>query len=158
MIGAAVGRQYVHDGVRAVILEAFAARADAAPGALHIVGETGWPGGGRFRPHRTHANGLSVDLFVPVLDGGRASVVPTWPWTKLGYSVDYDAQGRRGESRIDFEELAALLREIDTRAPAHGLRVEQVITHQSTCRSCSKRHRAGSSARSRPCCRGDRRG
>ena len=50
----------------------------------------GWPKGGAFWPHRSHENGLSVDVFVPVRDAaGQAREVPTWPWNRFGYGLDF---------------------------------------------------------------------
>ena len=57
-----------------------------------VYGETGWPRGGRFRPHRTHQNRLSVYLMVPVRGGdGRPARLPTPPWRKFGYATHFDA-------------------------------------------------------------------
>lgn len=128
VLGAALGRQYVDGRVRDALLEAFAVRARAEPGRVFVVGETGWPRGGRFRPHRTHRNGRSVDLFVPLRgDGGPIPILGTWPWNKFGYSLEFDERGRLGDASIDFEALAALLLEIERQASARDLRIEKII-------------------------------
>jgi penicillin-insensitive murein endopeptidase len=127
-LGASLGRQYVHGAVRDLLREAFAGCAAARPDRRFVLGETGWPAGGRFQPHRSHENGLSVDVFMPLRDGeGKPAEVATWPWDLFGYRLELDAQGRRGDLRVDFDDLAVLLAEIDARAPAFGLRVEQII-------------------------------
>jgi penicillin-insensitive murein endopeptidase len=71
-LGAALGRQYVHEKVRDALVAAFTAHARLEPGRRFVTGETGWPGGGRIRPHRSHENGMSVDVFMPV-DGPDGS-------------------------------------------------------------------------------------
>jgi penicillin-insensitive murein endopeptidase len=127
-LGSALGRQYVHGAVRDLLVEVFAACARDRPDRRFIVGETGWPQGGRFWPHKSHENGLSVDVFMPLRDEtGRARDVTTWPWKKFGYGLEFDVEGKLGDLSIDFDELALLLTEIDARAPAFGLRVQQII-------------------------------
>ena len=72
----------------------------------YIIGEAGWPSGGEFWPHRTHQNGLSVDFMVPVEREGKPSSLPTWPWEKFGYGVEFDSKGCRADMCIDFKALA----------------------------------------------------
>jgi penicillin-insensitive murein endopeptidase len=127
LIGSAVGRQYAHGAVRDTLIAALGERARTA-GRVHIVGEIATRKGGRFHGHRTHQNGLSVDLFVPVRDGsGAAAVLPTWPWNGAGYWHEFDTRGREGSTEIDFEELAAVLKAIERHAGASGLAIERVI-------------------------------
>ncbi|WP_437741092.1 penicillin-insensitive murein endopeptidase [Sorangium sp. So ce1504] len=127
-LGASLGRQYVHGAVRDALEEAFAACAAARPGRRFVVGETGHRDGGPFWPHRTHQNGLSVDIFVPLRDGaGRPADVSTYPWNKLGYGLEFDAQGRWGELTIDFDDLARLLSALDEKARPRKLRIQRII-------------------------------
>ncbi len=126
-LGSALGRQYVHGAVRDLLVEAFAARAKDRPDRRFVVGETGWPHGGGLWPHHGHQNGLSVDIFLPLrTEAGQARDVASWPWNRFGYALDLDAQGRQGELHVDFDEVALLLTELGARAPAFGLRVQQV--------------------------------
>jgi penicillin-insensitive murein endopeptidase len=127
-LGSALGRQYVHAKVRDTLVAAFAAHTMLEHGRRFVMGETGWPGGGRIRPHRTHENGMSVDVFMPVdASDGTPRRMPTWPWNKFGYALEFDATGRFGDLHIDFEALAGFLREVDAEARARGLRVERII-------------------------------
>jgi penicillin-insensitive murein endopeptidase len=127
-LGAALGRNSVHHRVRDAVLDAYAAVAIERPNARFVYGETGWPSGGRFRPHRTHRNGLSVDFMVPVVDAdGRPAELPTAPWLRFGYDAEFDSAGRYGEMRIDFAAVAAHLAALDDAARANGLRVRRVI-------------------------------
>jgi penicillin-insensitive murein endopeptidase len=127
-IGASLGRNSVHSTVREVVLDAYDRVQGVAPGVTFVYGETGWPSGGRFRPHRTHQNGLSVDFMVPVRDAsGRPARLPTWPWTRFGYGVEFDSTGRAGDLRIDFDAVAAHLSALDRAARKRGTSVELVI-------------------------------
>ncbi len=128
-LGALLGRTSAHGTVRDVLLDAFAALADD-PTFAHrvVVGETGWPSGGPFRPHKTHQNGLAVDIFVPVSDAAGAPAPPLLhPGNLWGYRLDFDADGRLGDRSIDFPALARLLGAIDAAARDHGARVERVV-------------------------------
>ena len=127
-LGALLGRNSVHGNVRAAVVEAYRDLADAAPGVTYVYGETGWPSGGPFPPHRTHQNGLSVDFMVPVRDArGEPATLPTWPWRKFGYGIEFDAAGRSGDLRIDFDAVAMHLASLDRAARKHGLAIELVI-------------------------------
>jgi penicillin-insensitive murein DD-endopeptidase len=127
-LGALLGRNSVHGEVRQVVLDAYREMAREHPDVRFVYGETGWPSGGRFRPHRTHRNGLSVDFMVPVRDAaGGPAVVPTWPWLRWGYDVEFDARGRFDGLEIDFPAVAAHLTALDAAARARGHRIERVI-------------------------------
>lgn len=127
-LGAALGRQYVHGSVRAALLHAFADRLHDEPDRVWVVGETGWRGGGEMRPHRSHENGMSVDVFVPVIDdAGLPSRVPTWPWNRFGYGIEFDGNARADGLRIDFEALSAFLASVDRRSREAGVRLRRVI-------------------------------
>ena len=127
-LGSALGRQYVHGAVRDLLVEAFGACAKARPDRRFVTGETGWPRGGSFWPHHGHENGLSVDVFMPVRDeAGQARALGTWPWNRFGYGLELDAAGKIGDLHVDFDDLGMLLVELGARAPAFGLRVQQII-------------------------------
>lgn len=129
-LGALLGRNAVHDRVRATVLDAYAALAaePATAGLTFVYGETGWPSGGRFRPHKTHRNGLSVDFMTPVVDAsGRSVPLPTSVFNLWGYREEFDANGRLGDLRIDNEALGRHLLALDRAARANGVRVRRVI-------------------------------
>ena len=126
--GSLIGRTCVHEKVKATILDAYSRLAGNLPLRTFVYGETGWPHGGGFWPHKTHENGLSVDFMVPVntLDG-EPTVLPTNIFNKFGYSEEFDPTGRTQTHSIDFEVMAAHLTAIHASAMRHGVGIKVVI-------------------------------
>lgn len=126
--GALLGRTSVHSTVRDILLASFSRMHSMRPTTEFVLGETGWPSGGPFPPHKTHENGTSVDLFVPVLDrAGLPTTLPTWPWNKFGYGIEFDSTGQWHGYRIDFSTLADHLLVLDSIAAAKGAPIARVI-------------------------------
>ena len=127
-VGVELGRTYVHSLVRQVVLDAYAGLEKSAPGKTYVYGETGLAHGGQIRPHRTHQAGRSVDFMVPVLDGANRSVpLPSAPWNKFGYGLEFDDQGRLPTMRIDFDAMAEHLYQLSASAHQRGVAIERVI-------------------------------
>jgi penicillin-insensitive murein endopeptidase len=127
-IAATVGRTYVHSRVAEIITTAYAALSTQVPAIAYVYGETGWPSGGSFRPHRTHQNGLSVDFFVPVRDqAGRSVPLPTSPTTRFGYDIEFDVNARFAEYTIDFPAITEHLYQLHVAAKAQGAGIALVI-------------------------------
>lgn len=127
-VGVAAGRTYVHREVAEIVTASYAAVAAKLPAARFVYGESGWARGGRIRPHRTHQNGLSVDFFVPVVDGqGQAAPLPISVANRLGYDLEFDGDGRLGELTIDFAAMAEHLYQLDQAARAQGRALALVI-------------------------------
>lgn len=127
-LGIRLGRTYVHDRVRDVVVAAYAALARLHPGKTFVYGETGKAEGGPFPPHRSHQNGLSVDFFVPVTDAaGQSVALPTPANEKFGYAIEFDADARYGDYRIDFEALGEHLYQLHLAARQAGIGIAQVI-------------------------------
>lgn len=127
-LGPMLGRTYLHSRVLEVVLASYAALEKTAPNKTFVYGETGLAHGGRFRPHRTHQNGLSVDFMVPVLDASEHSVpLPANVLNEFGYNVRFDAQGRYRDYRIDFEAVAEHLYQLHVAAVARGVGIGLVI-------------------------------
>lgn len=127
-LGAAMGRNYVHSEVSAIMLDAYAKLERTAPGSLYVYGETGFAHGGRIRPHRTHNNGLSVDFFVPVRDKtGKPARLPTPATQRFGYDIEFDKDAHYGEYSIDFAALAEHLVQLDQAARARGHGIALII-------------------------------
>lgn len=113
-IGVSLGRTYTHARVADAITDAYAALARSAPAKTFVYGETGFAKGGPFKPHKTHQNGLSVDFMVPVFDAkGRSVPLPGNAVNRYGYDIEFDANARYRDLRIDFEALAEHLVALD---------------------------------------------
>ncbi len=128
----AVGRCYLRGATAATVLDAYAELEKSLPDRHFVYGETGWNGGGRFWPHRTHREGLSADFMTPVLrhlpDGGRAPATPScMPWNLWGYGTRLDAAGRNGGRELDAAACIAHLAALNTAAARRGLRIKLVI-------------------------------
>jgi len=127
-LAVSAGRTHVHAKVAEIVTAAYAELARQTPDVRYVYGETGWPLGGRFRPHRSHQNGLSVDFFVPVRDGsGRSVPLPTPVGERFGYDIEFDNTGRWGEYRIDFTAMAEHLYQLHRAAAVRGIRLALVI-------------------------------
>lgn len=128
LAGVVAGRTYVRDKVAGIVTGAYRAMEKTLPGTVFVYGETGWKSGGRFRPHRTHQNGLSVDFMVPVLDRqGRSVPLPTNALNKYGYDLDFGAKAEWDGLRIDFEAIGKHFYQLDHSARAAGAGIALVI-------------------------------
>ena len=89
------GRTYVHSEVRNIILIAYSALASSQPDKVYKFAETGFKEGGKFKPHKTHQNGLSADFMTPMIsDNEESTHLPTHPLNKFGYNIELDSKGR----------------------------------------------------------------
>jgi penicillin-insensitive murein endopeptidase len=127
-LGVIAGRNYVHSKVYEIVVRSYASLEKEAPGKHFVYGETGLKEGGKFRPHKTHQNGLSVDFFVPVVNDKKESVaLPIGVFNKLGYNIEFDKQGRFEEFEIDFEAMAKHLRAVKNAADQLRVDIRVVI-------------------------------
>lgn len=123
-----LGRTHVHATVAGIVKAAYLALQVETPGVTYVYGETGWPSGGRFRPHRTHQNGLSVDFFVPVRNAAGASVpLPTPVSQRWGYDIEFNAKAQYEDYRIDFAAIAEHLYQLHVAARSRGVGIALVI-------------------------------
>jgi penicillin-insensitive murein endopeptidase len=126
-LGNLFGRTYIHSKVRHVVLNAYKNLESNYPEKVFMYGETGWKDGGRFKPHKTHQNGLSVDFMVPVLNENSSVYLPTSPFNKFGYNIEFDDQGKYEKYAIDFEAIATHLVELHKEARAANIDIWRVI-------------------------------
>ncbi len=121
-----LGRTFAHDKVKNTILDAYQSCEQNCPNTTFVLGEIGHRHGGRFLPHRTHQNGLSVDFMTPLLKNGQAH--RSHPiWKGWGYGLDFDNKGKKGALEIDFSATAKHLLALEQAAKKHGLRIKKVI-------------------------------
>lgn len=124
----ALGRTFVHSAVRDAMRDAYAELYKSRPELRFVYAESGWPWGGRFAPHKTHANGTSVDFHVPVRTrDGQVTELPTSPFQLFGYAVRFDGNGRYGALGLDFDAMGEHLMALDKAVRAHGIRIRRVI-------------------------------
>jgi len=103
-----IGRTYVHSKVRDTVVDAYASLEKDEPGRVFKFAETGYEKGGKFKPHKTHQNGLSIDFMVPVVDrNGKSVYLPTNALNKYGYNIEFDKKGQYEGYRIDFDAMGA---------------------------------------------------
>jgi len=123
-----VGRTYVHSSVNTIILNAYASLEIEQPEKVYKYAETGFEGGGRFRPHKTHQNGLSVDFMTPVYNASGKSVhIPTNIFNKFGYNIEFDTKGKYENLSIDYEAMAAHIVALHKEAKKQGYDLWRVI-------------------------------
>jgi penicillin-insensitive murein endopeptidase len=123
-----MGRTYVHSKVRDVIVSAYELLEVEAPGKVFEYAETGAETGGEFSPHKTHQNGLSVDLIVPVTDSSGESVhLPTHALNRYGYDIEFDQNGRYGDYQMDFDALGAKIVALHKSAKKHRVKIWRVL-------------------------------
>ncbi|WP_414472087.1 penicillin-insensitive murein endopeptidase [Microvirga sp. M2] len=121
-------RNYVHSKVAGAVIEAYDALSKSHKELVFVYGETGHQKGGSFPPHRTHQNGLSVDFMVPVRNtNGKPASLPTNPFNRYGYGLEFDRQGRMRGYQIDFEAIALHLEALHRSAKRSGLGMQRVI-------------------------------
>lgn len=122
------GRTYVHSKVRDITVAAYKALEELEPNKVYKYAETGFEEGGRFKPHKTHQNGLSIDFMTPVIDASGKSVhLPTHPFNRFGYDIEFDKNDAFDEYRIDYVALAAHIVALDKAAKAAGEGLWRVI-------------------------------
>lgn len=127
-LGVSLGRTHVHSRVAEAVTGAYAALASSSPEKTFLYGETGFAKGGPFKPHRTHQNGLSVDFMVPVIDAkGRSVPLPGNATNRYGYDIEFDADARYRDLKIDFEALGEHLHALDQAGRRSGARIDRVI-------------------------------
>lgn len=127
-LGRFLGRTYVHSAVYKIIVNAYSDLYKNYPGKVFKYAETGLKNGGKFWPHKTHQNGLSVDFMVPVIDrNGRSVYLPTNPLNKFGYNIEFDNSGHYRDYTIDYEAMAAHIMFLNEEAKKSGYGLWRVI-------------------------------
>ncbi len=127
-LAATLGRTYLHSTARDIVLDAYQTLQQSAQGKVFKYAETGFARGGPFKPHKTHQNGLSIDFMVPVINAKGESVhLPTHPFNKFGYNIEFDKKGNYDDLQIDYETMAAHIVALHQAAERHKVTVWRVI-------------------------------
>ena len=122
------GRTYVHSEVKKIIVSSYKSQEIVEPDKVFKYAETGLKKGGKFKPHKTHQNGLSVDFMVPVIDeNGKSVHLPTNALNKLGYNIEFNSKNRYKQFSIDFQALAAHIVQLHKKAIENGHEIWRVI-------------------------------
>ena len=90
-LGSALGRQYAHHKVIATLEDAFTDPHDATGQTFDVAVEVH---GGKFLPHFTHREGMSVDIMT-MKKGDKPARLSTGPLSLWGYCWHIDAQSNR---------------------------------------------------------------
>ena len=122
------GRTYVHSKVRDIIVSAYKYLEKEQPDKVYKYAEIGFKEGGKFKPHKTHRNGLSVDFMTPVTDkSGKSVHLPTNLLNKFGYDIEFDENNRYAEMNIDYEAIAAHIVALHKQSKIQGYDLWRVI-------------------------------
>lgn len=123
------GRAFMHRDVARIILGAFKKLEQSDSLRSYIVMECSNEHGGKLEPHRTHQNGMSVDLMCAKKKEGK-------PFTDLDtmgpmhYFIDFDEHGFYLSDKsvsLDFEAIAKEMYYMHISAKEHGYEIEKII-------------------------------
>jgi penicillin-insensitive murein endopeptidase len=123
------GRAFVNDRVRDALIATYDQMDPEVPGRQFRMMESSNEQGGQMWPHRTHQNGLSIDLMVPLLRHQQ----PYYALDTLGsahYGLSFDNHGRLVSDSavsIDFDLIARHIILLETEAGSRGLSISKVI-------------------------------
>lgn len=127
-----LGRHYLKGKTVGTLVAAYEELARSHQEYQYVYGEMGRKGGGPFRPHRTHQNGLIADFMTPMLKNGPdgkaiPTVLPANMFNLWGYNIRLDSSGHYKNLRLDTRAMIAHLAALKKNAPKYGLRVDRVI-------------------------------
>jgi penicillin-insensitive murein endopeptidase len=123
------GRGFSHRKVVETLLATYADLEKLIPERMFFVMECSNKEGGKLFPHRTHQNGLSVDLMMPKLKNGK----PDYSLDDRGglhYLLEFDKDGKYSEDHeisLDFNTIALHILTLEKQARQHGLKIQKVI-------------------------------
>ena len=123
------GRAFTHRSVAKTLLTSFSSLDSLLPDRVFKIMECSNKHGGKIYPHRTHQNGMSIDLMMPKKKDGQ----PYYGLDNQGgnhYLLDFDNSGRYTKDSsiiIDFDVLGKQLLDLQTSAKKSGLRIKKVI-------------------------------
>lgn len=122
-------RAYTHQLVRKTLIDTYNELEHLYPNKTFFVMELSNKEGGKIFPHRTHQNGLSVDLMSPKLKKGKANS-DLDNLGQLHYLLEFDQNGILKKNRdysIDFNLISHHLLLLDKNAKKNQLKIKKVI-------------------------------
>ena len=153
-LGSALGRQYAHHKVINSLETAFATLHEST-GQTFDIAEIGAKHGGKFLPHFTHREGMSVDIMTPMKKGGEPARLSTGPFSLWGYCWHIDPKSNRqhglkwdapstskypkmcptipmnSEKEVDFQVMRQMITELKKAAKKEGGTIAFVIVSPS---------------------------
>jgi penicillin-insensitive murein endopeptidase len=123
------GRAFTHSRVKEALLKTYKQMETAHPGRKFFIMECSNEEGGKIHPHRTHQNGLSIDLMMPLVKDSAAY----YGLDTLGkdhYWLEFDNKGRYTKDpdiSIDLDLVAGHLLELEKQSRSLGLKLSKVI-------------------------------
>lgn len=132
ILGYGLGRYYLKGKTAATVMAAYAVLASENPQWHFVYGEMGWNGGGRFRPHRTHQQGMSADFITPVFvlnsRGEKEPVaLPTNVMNLWGYGIRGSDDGHFNEYHFDTTVMIAHIAALRDAGRDYGIGIKQLI-------------------------------
>jgi penicillin-insensitive murein endopeptidase len=131
------GNCFVHHKVKQTLIDTYKTCETTCPGILFYTGEGSMRKGGPYIVnHRTHQNGLSVDLLLNYKKDNK-TYDPVGLFNAYGYGLNTDDQGKLNKSmpvdvynedvQLDFETNARFLLALDDACRKNGIRIRIVI-------------------------------
>ncbi len=123
------GRAFTHASTKSTILAVYDSLYRIMPERIFRFMECSNKEGGELFPHKTHQNGLSIDLMMPLIKNDS----PYYDLDHIGaqhYALSFDDQGRLKDDlsvHIDFNLVALQILLIDYYSRRFGLMVHKVI-------------------------------
>ncbi len=124
-----MGRCFINCAINSFLISTFKDLESSIPNRTFYLMEASNEKGGKISPHRTHQNGTSIDLMVPLMKENT-------PYTKLDtigiehYLLNFNEKGEYIEDtaiKIDFETLALEILTIEKNASLHNWKISKII-------------------------------
>jgi penicillin-insensitive murein endopeptidase len=124
-----MGRCFINCAINSILVSTFKELETTLPNRTFYLMEASNEKGGKISPHRTHQNGTSIDLMIPLLKENQ-------PYTKLDsigvehYLLNFNDKGEYKEDtsiKIDFETLALEILTIEKNARLNNWKISKVI-------------------------------
>ena len=122
-------RAFIHCEIKKILITSFILLKEQIPDRRFYIMEASKEEGGKISPHRTHQNGTSIDLMVPL----KKDNIPYIELDTIGidhYLLQFTNKGEYSENysiQIDFDALAQEILAIQTTAVKNGWKIDKVI-------------------------------